>query len=113
MTFSGNYSGMSGRPYARQFSVVLDQGIRTIFAEKRDGSRRTDTVSLLDLRLEKNFPIGQAFNIAVTADIFNVFNSGAFLDVATTLSGPGVDNFGVGSIFVPPRRLMIGAKMKF
>jgi outer membrane receptor protein involved in Fe transport len=114
MTFSGNYSGMSGRPYARQFSVVLDQGIRTIFAEKRDGSRRTDTVSLLDLRLEKNFPIGQAFNIAVTADIFNVFNSGAFLDVGTTLSGPGTEGvFGVGSIFVPPRRLMIGAKMKF
>jgi outer membrane receptor protein involved in Fe transport len=114
MLLSGNYSAMSGRPYARQIAVLLDQGIRTVFAEKRDGSRRTDTVNLLDLRVEKNFHAGTALNVAVTADLFNVFNSGAFLDVATTLSGPGTEGtFGVGSIFVPPRRLMLGAKLRF
>jgi hypothetical protein len=114
LLLSGNYSAMSGRPYARQIAVLLDQGIRTIFAEKRDGSRRTDTVNLLDLRVEKNFQLNKDFSIAATADIFNVFNSGSFLDVATTLSGPGTEGtFGVGSIFVPPRRLMLGAKLKF
>jgi hypothetical protein len=114
MSFSGNYSLMSGRPYARQIAVLLEQGIRTVFAEERDGSRRTEAVNLLDLRVEKDFPISGSFSIAVSADIFNLFNDGAFLDVATTLSGPGTEGlFGVGSIFVPPRRLMIGTKLKF
>jgi outer membrane receptor protein involved in Fe transport len=114
LALSGNYSVMSGRPFARQIAVLLDQGIRTIFAEERDGSRRTDTVNLLDMRLEKAFQINNSFAVAVTADLFNVFNNSAFLDVATTLSGPGTEGvFGVGSIFVPPRRLMLGAKLRF
>ncbi len=114
MSVSGSYSAMTGRPYARQVTAILDQGIRTIFAEERDGSRRTDAINLLDLRLEKDFPITGSFSVAVSADLFNIFNDGAFLDVATTLSGPGTEGlFGVGSLFVPPRRLMIGTKLKF
>ncbi len=111
---SGNYSALTGRPFARQIVVEVNQGFRTVFAEQRDGSRRTETVSLLDLRLEKNFMLGDRWNLAFSADLFNVFNSGTFLDVATTLSGPGTEGvFGVGSIFVPPRRLMLGTKLKF
>ncbi|MCI0416069.1 hypothetical protein L0222_25120, partial [bacterium] len=114
MTLSGNYSALTGRPYARQIAVVLNQGIRTVFAEQRDGSRRTENVNLLDLRIEKDFIVSGSFGFSVSADIFNVFNSDTFLDVATTLSGPGTEGaFGVGSIFVPPRRLMIGLKVKF
>ena len=114
MSLSGSYSAMTGRPFARQITVVLDQGIRTVFAEERDGSRRTEAVNVLDLRVEKDFPIKGSFLFSVSADIFNLFNSGAFLDVATTLSGPGTEGlFGVGSLFVPPRRLMIGTKIKF
>ena len=114
LRFSGNYSLMSGRPYARQIAVLLDQGIRTVFAEERDGSRRTETINLLDLRIEKDFPITGSFSVAFSADLFNVFNNGAFLDVATTLSGPGTEGlFGAGAIFVPPRRLMIGTKLRF
>lgn len=114
MSLSGNYSAMTGRPYARQIAVLLDQGIRTVFAEERDGSRRTEAINLLDLRIEKDFPIKDSLIFAISADLFNVFNDGAFLDVGTTLSGPGTEGvFGVGSIFVPPRRLMIGTKIKF
>ena len=121
LSLSGNYSALTGRPFARQIFVpgadiggVLNQGGRTIFAETRDGSQRTDDINLLDLRLEKNFLISGSWNVAITADLFNVFNDNAFLDVATTLSGPGTeDTFAVPSLFVPPRRLMIGAKLKF
>lgn len=113
---SANYSWLTGRPYARQIAVtdVLNQGTRTIFAEERDGSRRTDNVSLLDLRLEKEFQAGNRFRFGITADFFNALNTDAFYDVATTLSGPGTEGvFGVGSVFIPPRRLMLGAKFHF
>jgi hypothetical protein len=114
---SANYSWLTGRPYARQINTTVDittQGPRTIFAEERDGSRRTDNVSVLDLRFEKEFAANDRFRIGISADLFNVFNSDAFYDVATTLSGPGTEGvFGVGSTFVPPRRLMLGAKIHF
>jgi hypothetical protein len=112
---SGNYSWLTGRPYARQITVTdLNQGAKIIFAEERDGSRRTSDINLLDIRVEKEFPISGEFRVAVSADIFNLFNSDAFYDVATTLSGPGTEGvFGVGSVFVPPRRVMLGAKLRF
>jgi outer membrane receptor protein involved in Fe transport len=109
---SGNYSWMTGRPYARQITVTdLNQGARIIFAEERDGSRRTSDINLLDIRIEKEFPISGDIRFGVSADIFNLFNSDAFYDVAATLSESPV--FGVGSVFVPPRRVMLGAKFKF
>jgi hypothetical protein len=101
---------MSGRPYARQITVDLDQGRRTIFAEERDGSRRTSTINLIDVRIEKEIPLSEDIRVALSADIFNILNSDAFYDVATTLTGP---LFGVGSVFVPPRRVMLGAKLQF
>lgn len=110
---SGNYSWMTGRPFARQITVtedILSQGTRVIFAEERDGSRRTSDINLLDVRVEKDFPISGDIRIGLSADIFNIFNDDAFYDVATTLSGP---LFGVGSVFVPPRRVMLGAKFQF
>lgn len=110
MKLSGNWSWMSGRPYARQITVDLDQGRRTIFAEERDGSRRTSTINLIDLRIEKEIPLSENVRVALSADIFNILNSDAFYDVATTLTGP---LFGVGSVFVPPRRVMLGAKLQF
>jgi outer membrane receptor protein involved in Fe transport len=112
---SGNYSWLTGRPYARQVTVTdLAQGAKVIFTEERDGSRRTSDVNLLDIRIEKEFPISGEFRIGVSADIFNLFNSDAFYDVATTLSNPETqDIFGVGSVFVPPRRVMLGAKLRF
>lgn len=111
MRVSANYSWMTGRPYARQVAVTdLNQGTRVIFAEKPDGSRRTSDINLLDLRWEKDFDLGGSFNTSVSLDLLNAFNSGAFTDVATRLSGP---NFGVGSVFVPPRRLMVGLKLHF
>lgn len=112
MSVSGNYSLMTGRPYAATLTVTgLNQGAKDIFLESRDGSRRTSTVNLLDLRLGKTFYLGESFKIAVAMDILNVFNDDAFYDVGSTLFDSPV--FGVGSIFVPPRRLMLSGKFGF
>jgi hypothetical protein len=112
---SVNDTQMTGRPFARQILVPdLNQGPRIVFAEERDGSRRTSAISILDLRVEKTFVISGSWNVAVSADIFNLFNSDAFYDVATTLFSPETqDIFGQGSVFVPPRRVMVGAKLRF
>lgn len=121
---SGNYQWLTGRPYAAQTEVpgcnqdvttgCLNQGTRKVFVEERDGSRRTSNVSILDLRVEKRIPFGDVAGLTVTADIFNLFNSDAFYDVATTLNQPGTEAiFGTGSIFVPPRRMMLGVKVNF
>lgn len=113
--FSLNTQYLTGRPFAAHILVPdLNQGPVIIFAEQRDGNRRTDNVSITDIRVEKNFALGGTFSVAVTADIFNLFNTDAFYDVATTLFSPETqDIFGQGSVFVPPRRLMLGAKIKF
>ncbi|HSP05964.1 MAG TPA: TonB-dependent receptor [Acidobacteriota bacterium] len=115
MKVSADYSYMTGRPYARQIAVTgLNQGTRVIFAETRDGNRRTSNISLLDLRWEKDLELKGSFTAIVSLDFMNILNSSAFYDVATTLSGPGTEgSFGVGSIFVPPRRVMVGLKLHF
>lgn len=115
LKLSGNYSYLTGRPYARQIEVTgLNQGTRKIFAEPRDGSRRTSNVSLLDLKVEKGIPIGKTFSVNFWADIFNLLNSNAFTDVATTLDQPGTEDiFGVGSAYVPPRRMRLGTAIRF
>lgn len=124
LKFSGNYSYLTGRPYAAQAEVpicsdelttgCLNQGTHKIFTEQRDGSRRTPNVSILDVRVEKAILFGKSANLTLSADIFNILNSGAFYDVATTLRQPGTEDiFGVGSVYVPPRRVMLGAKINF
>jgi hypothetical protein len=112
MSLSGNYAVMTGRPYAATLTVTgLNQGARDIFLEERDGSRRTSTVNLLDLRVAKTFYLGERFKFTASMDILNVFNDDAFYDVASTLFDSDV--FGVGSVFVPPRRLMLSGKFGF
>jgi len=112
LSASGNFSAMTGRPYAQQITVTdLNQGSKIIFDEVRNGDRRTANIWLLDLRLEKQFLLGGSVRLGITADLFNALNSGAFTDVASQLGTSPV--FGIGSVFVPPRRLMLGARFGF
>src|SRR5262249_50399866 len=118
LKMSGNYQWLTGRPYASQVPVenadqtpLLNQGIPVIFTETRDGSRRTSNVSLLDLRVEKAIPVNNRWNIGISADIFNIFNSDAFYDITTATAG--ADDFGQGAVFVQPRRVMVGLKLNF
>ena len=99
-----------GTTLARAKKYLADHGYR-IFAESPDGHRRTAHISLVDLRVEKNFQMARSLNVAFTADIFNLFNSKAFYDVASQLVGAG--DFASPSVFVPPRRVMLGVKVKF
>ncbi|MEZ5291930.1 MAG: TonB-dependent receptor [Vicinamibacterales bacterium] len=94
----------SGAPYARVFQVRLNYGNQLILADPI-GDRRQDTVSVFDVRAEKQVRFASRAKAAVFVDLFNVFNSntavninwraGSSFEKATTVLGPRIAKFGV------------------
>ncbi|MDP2391272.1 MAG: hypothetical protein Q8N52_13165, partial [Acidobacteriota bacterium] len=97
----------SGAPYGRYFSTrtgELNYGTQLILAEPI-GTRRQDTVSILDFRVEKQLRFAQKARLGVFFDLFNAMNSnvavnqnwrsGASFEKATTVLGPRIAKFGV------------------
>jgi hypothetical protein len=106
-----NFIYTTGRPYAR-LARVSDLGIPTvIFAERNDGSRTVSDQYVLDLRLQKDFALGGGAHFALFADLLNALNDDAFEDVQDRIGTS--ENFGLGTEYIPPRRLMVGAKLRF
>jgi hypothetical protein len=83
----------SGQPFGRTFSALLNYGTIRVLAEPL-GTRRMDTVTLVDVKVEKSFRVF-AERLAVFVDLFNVLNanpeqniswaSGSFLRPLTIL----------------------------
>ncbi len=98
----------SGAPYGRYFSTgaanALNYGTQIILVEPI-GTRRQDTVAVLDWRIEKQLVFAQKARVGLFFDMFNTFNSntavninwrsGAAYDRATTVLGPRIAKFGV------------------
>ena len=109
-----NYNYQKGRPWARQAVLPLELTgdlSTTILAEQIDGSRRVGSWNLLDIRLQKDFKLGQTARFALLADGLNVLNNDANDGVGSRLGTS--ENFGIPTDFVLPRRLMLGAKLTF
>lgn len=112
-TIAANYGFQSGRPWGREvrFSGLVPGATRVLY-EPFSGDRRVDPLNQLDLRLEKalSFSDGKVEG-AVFGDLLNVLNNDGTQNVLDRRFTSA--NFGVGSAFVLPRRLMIGAKFRF
>ena len=112
MTLAGNYQYQSGRPWGREIRFNgLVPGATRVFYEPMNDDQRVDPINQLDVRLEKALRFGGTAEGAVFGDLLNAFNTDAaqsILDRRFTNA-----NFGVPSTFVPPRRLMLGAKFRF
>jgi hypothetical protein len=108
-----NYIYQQGRPWGRAIQLPGDLVNRSsqILAERIDGSRRVGSWNLLDLRLQKEFRLGERGGFAVFADVLNAFNDDSYDGVGTRLGTAG--GFGAPTAFVFPRRLMLGAKLRF
>jgi len=106
-----NYTALSGRTWQRQIRVP-DLGIpSTVNMEVRDGSRTVDPWNLLDVRLQKQFALGQNARLGLFLDALNLFNAGTNESV---LSRNGTSSsFDVRSRFLPPRRVQLGVKFLF
>lgn len=110
---SGNLQHQTGRPWARQVRVsgLGFPSNPTIYMEPLDGSRRVPSLDLIDARVQKSFLLGAGTNLDLFLDMLNLTNTDATENV---LSRRGdVTTFGVPSRFVYPRRLQLGARIKF
>ncbi len=123
------YRYLSGIPYNVRYRLdSTDRGLlgypstpstqRTLLLEPR-GSRTLPNQSLLDLRVEKIFKLGDSGRISVYADIANVFNAGTVSEAEDRVDGEtlGADLVQVpldGPLsVVPPRQVTFGARWSF
>ena len=108
---SANFLHQSGRPWGRQLRVTGTTGIPTVILAERLGDRRVATWDTLDMRLQKEFKLGADANVAVFADGLNLLNDDANEGILSRRADAAT--FGYPSRFIFPRRLMLGAKLRF
>jgi Carboxypeptidase regulatory-like domain/TonB dependent receptor-like, beta-barrel len=106
-----NFLHQSGRPWGRQVRVSSTAGIPTTILAEKLGDRRLPTWDVLDLRLQKEFHLKGQGNIAIFGDVLNLFNDNANENVGSRRADSAA--FGDPTRFIFPRRLMIGAKLRF
>jgi hypothetical protein len=113
-------SGTTWTPYQRYSRSLIDyprSAGRQPYLEPF-GSRRLDSESYLDLRLEKIFKFGAgADRIALYADVQNLFNAGTVTDVQKRYPSFSIANedveFGSPTVIIGPRRWLLGARWSF
>ncbi|HJS57596.1 MAG TPA: TonB-dependent receptor [Vicinamibacteria bacterium] len=112
---SADFAHRNGPHLVRRARVPFDvTGIpegTTIFLQKRGENGRLGDVTLLNFRLEKDFKLGEKVKVALIADALNLLNENQHEAVQTANVTSGV--FWWPFDPVDPRRLMLGAKLKF
>ena len=83
----------------------------TILLQKRGEIGRLPDVSLLDMRLQKDFKLGDNVRFSVFADALNLTEQRRHEGVQSTIATSSV--FTTPFDPVDPRRLMLGAKLRF
>ena len=105
---AANLQHFSGKPWAATAQVPLPQGSQRIFLETR-GSLRLPSQTLLDLRVSRTISFGSVGRVEVLVDVLNALNDRAPEAVATdNLFSP---NFGQPTVFMDPRRAMVGLRL--
>lgn len=100
----------TGRPYLSFTGFSLNQGRRKVIAEPR-GDDRFPNWSIMDLRLQKTFNIGDTVKFHAIFDVWNVLNSGTVTGYAS--HDMWKDRYlETGGVF-SPRRLQIGLRLQF
>ena len=65
----------SGQPFGRTFGAVLNYSRTVSILAEPIGTRRMDHITLLDVRVEKGFRLGDAGRLAGFLDVFNILNA--------------------------------------
>ena len=104
---AGNVQVLSGKPWAATAQIPLPQGDQRVLLETR-GTRRLPSLTLLDLRVSKTVALGGLGRVELLMDVLNTFNRATPEGLATdNLYSP---NFGQPTVYVDPRRVMLGAR---
>jgi len=104
---AANLQHLSGKPWAATTQVALPQGDQRILLETR-GSRRLPSQSLVDLRVSRRFQIRNGMGVDLMVDVLNLANESA--EEAVASDNAFAQNFGVGTVFVDPRRVMVSVR---
>ncbi len=97
----------SGQPYGRTFTANLNYGRSLRFLGEPIDSRRTDNVTILDVRVQKGFRLFEGRRVAAFADVYNLFNANPDESISWT-SGP---SFQRPINIVAPRIVRVGARL--
>jgi hypothetical protein len=106
-----DWSYYSGYPTRRQVRVEATNLNSTIQTEPRTDDKRFSSVNMLNIRLEKEIRFGKDARLTVLANLFNAFNDDAVTVYRSDLSTS--DIYHAPDEVLPPRRLMLGAKLDF
>jgi hypothetical protein len=106
---AGNLQYFTGKPYAASTQLTtLPQGRQRMLLEP-PGSRRLSSQSLLDVRVSKTIAVGGVGRVELLVDVLNALNDTAEESLVTDdLFSP---NFGVATVFMDPRRVMVGLRL--
>jgi hypothetical protein len=105
---AGNVQVLSGKPWAASAQVSLPQGSQRILLERR-GTRRLPTLTMLDVRVSKTVALGRLGRVEFLMDVLNALNQATEEALAT--DNLYSQNFGQPTVFVDPRRVMLGARL--
>ena len=110
---SAVYRHTTGLAWGRTATVRgLSQGNETVRIEPR-GTRRTDPINNLDVRVEKTFPVGASDRkIGIYLDIFNLNNQGVIDNGSRTgvIEASGT-TFGNPNVWISPRLAQLGFRL--
>jgi hypothetical protein len=95
----------SGAPYGRTITTAFNYNAGQILLVEPIGTRRQDTVTTVDFRVEKQLRFADRARVGLFLDVFNAMNantavniiwaSGASFEKAATVLGPRIAKFGV------------------
>ena len=106
---AANLQVSSGKPWAATAQVSLPQNTEQRILIEPRGTRRLSPQSLLDLRVSRTFAAGGVGRIELLIDVLNALNDTAEEGLATdNFADP---NFGRPTVFVDPRRAMVGVRV--
>jgi hypothetical protein len=107
---AANVQHLSGKPWAAATLITLRQGDQRILLEPR-GTRRLASQTLVDLRVSRTIPVGRSARVELLLDVLNALDDTAEEGLAN--DDLFARNFGQPSLFMDPRRAMLGVRLNF
>ncbi len=104
-----NFAVQSGWNYARRITVSLPNAGTQFFWMEDFDNNRSDTVPLLNLRVDKSFSLGGSRRVTGIVDLFNITNSAAI----TNFNIRNGSSYGTVIQPLDPRTLELGLRFEF
>jgi hypothetical protein len=98
----------TGKPWAASAQISLPQGDQRVLLEPR-GTRRLSSQTLVDLRVSRSVSFRGLGRVELLLDVLNALNESG--EEALTTDNLYSPTFGQPTVFVDPRRAMIGVRL--